>query len=188
MCSVVPVSVDMGTGLVLFCKVNFSLSAAQDAGLYDVLTHAHQKLSNYEQEGKNTVLENYGRNACFHVQLFLCNVIHITDSERCKDVYVYNEDTCELPSRFKVEFLEHYHDTTSKVCQTLCSELEAERCFGIFYNVTHQICSLSSYTESSSTNDCRNKTGLLYFRRNLCLGEYNYFIFLPNAVLLSVEM
>ena len=110
------------------------------------------------------------------MQLFLYNVINVADSEGCKDVYVYNKDICELPSPSEVEFLEHYHDTTAKVCEGLCTELEPERCFGIFYNVTNQICSLSSYTESSSTNDCQNTTGLLYFRRNQCLGEYNYFI------------
>jgi hypothetical protein len=96
------------------------------------------------------------------------------------DQYVYGGSPCQLPVADQVVFMEHYHDTTARVCQALCTQLEPERCFGIFYNVTHQICSLTSFslqsvTLSSCTSNTDNSTrhGLLYFRRHTCLGEYN---------------
>ena len=92
----------------------------------------------------------------------------------CTDQYVYEKGICHLPDSEDVVFMEHYRDTTEKVCQALCTQLEPEKCFGIFYDVKSQVCSLTSYTQTSGANACRDNSenGLLYFRRHVCLGEY----------------
>ena len=108
-------------------------------------------------------------------------------TDACADVYVYNSAICKLPSSRDVAFMMAYSDVTATVCEDLCTELEGERCFGIFYNATHQLCYLTSYTGATGGEgggsgegdregeaeevDCLDRKGLLYFRRKLCLSK-----------------
>ena len=84
---------------------------------------------------------------------------------------MYNNSVCKIPTN--VKFLEEYHDTTVRVCQHLCTDLQPDKCFGIFYDVSTQICTLASYTGESLSGDaeCPTHGSLLYFRRNPCLGK-----------------
>jgi hypothetical protein len=74
-----------------------------------------------------------------------CHVL-LSDSQ-CRDVYVHDAAICAFPGAgVRVTFRQQFRDTSARVCQDLCTQLEPERCFGIFYNVSSQVCWLTSFT------------------------------------------
>ena len=103
-----------------------------------------------------------------HNQMVLSFLISASDD--CQESYVYTPDVCKLESEIK--FTKVHPSTTARVCRHLCSNLEPDRCAGIFYDVYKQTCTLTSYTHNG-TQKCDNSTStLLYYRRHRCLSRH----------------